>query len=427
MVALPPRPRPRARLPDRGGPAATRSTRCRARAPERRGRRSHPRPLQRPARARPTAATPAGSWPLLGAEPAEVTLRAPPPARARARRGARGRRRGAARRRHARRARASRRAAGRRARRRCAGARPRGGLRPGCEQWAAGHPFPTCFVCGPDARRRRRHARLSRAALGDGRFAADWTPDASLATATGACGRSASGPRSTAPPARRWPTSARARRGARPADRADRRARCGSGEPHALVSWGSARDGRKREAALRAARRRGGCSRARGRSGSSCASGVSCRHGRERHLPHLSLLRGHLRPGGRRPRDARSCRSAATREDVLQPRLHLPQGAPGSSTCTTTPTGCRRRSCRRDGELRRGDLGRGASRRSTGGSRPILAEHGRDAVAVYVGNPNAHNLSALTYGPVLAARARLAERLHAPAPSTRCPSTSRPA
>jgi len=31
---------------------------------------------------------------------------------------------------------------------------------------------------------------------------------------------------------------------------------------------------------------------------------------------------------------------------------------------------------------------------------PILAEHGRDAVAAYVGNPNAHNLSALTYGPV---------------------------
>jgi anaerobic selenocysteine-containing dehydrogenase len=30
---------------------------------------------------------------------------------------------------------------------------------------------------------------------------------------------------------------------------------------------------------------------------------------------------------------------------------------------------------------------------------PILAEHGRNAVAVYVGNPNAHNLSALLYGP----------------------------
>lgn len=31
---------------------------------------------------------------------------------------------------------------------------------------------------------------------------------------------------------------------------------------------------------------------------------------------------------------------------------------------------------------------------------PILEQHGRDACAVYVGNPNAHNLSALLYGPV---------------------------
>ena len=30
---------------------------------------------------------------------------------------------------------------------------------------------------------------------------------------------------------------------------------------------------------------------------------------------------------------------------------------------------------------------------------PLLDEHGRNAVAVYVGNPNAHNLSALIYGP----------------------------
>jgi anaerobic selenocysteine-containing dehydrogenase len=29
---------------------------------------------------------------------------------------------------------------------------------------------------------------------------------------------------------------------------------------------------------------------------------------------------------------------------------------------------------------------------------PILAEHGRDSVAAYIGNPNAHNLSALLYG-----------------------------
>jgi anaerobic selenocysteine-containing dehydrogenase len=32
---------------------------------------------------------------------------------------------------------------------------------------------------------------------------------------------------------------------------------------------------------------------------------------------------------------------------------------------------------------------------------PILAEHGRNAVAAYVGNPNAHNLSALVYLPAL--------------------------
>src|SRR5215216_1904334 len=30
---------------------------------------------------------------------------------------------------------------------------------------------------------------------------------------------------------------------------------------------------------------------------------------------------------------------------------------------------------------------------------PILSEHGRNAVAVYLGNPNAHNLSALIHGP----------------------------
>ncbi|MBN1530685.1 MAG: molybdopterin oxidoreductase family protein [Thermoleophilaceae bacterium] len=32
---------------------------------------------------------------------------------------------------------------------------------------------------------------------------------------------------------------------------------------------------------------------------------------------------------------------------------------------------------------------------------PILAAHGRNAVAAYVGNPSAHNLAYLTYGPVL--------------------------
>ena len=43
---------------------------------------------------------------------------------------------------------------------------------------------------------------------------------------------------------------------------------------------------------------------------------------------------------------------------------------------------------------------------------PILAEHGRDAVAVYVGNPNAHNLSAHDLRAGVAARAGLQEHLH---------------
>ena len=53
---------------------------------------------------------------------------------------------------------------------------------------------------------------------------------------------------------------------------------------------------------------------------------------------------------------------------------------------------------RRDGELAEvswDDAFAEIDRRLT----PILARHGRNAVAVYVGNPNAHNLSALTYGP----------------------------
>src|SRR6185503_8066795 len=33
---------------------------------------------------------------------------------------------------------------------------------------------------------------------------------------------------------------------------------------------------------------------------------------------------------------------------------------------------------------------------------PILEAHGRDATALYLGNPNAHNLDALLYGRVFA-------------------------
>jgi anaerobic selenocysteine-containing dehydrogenase len=54
---------------------------------------------------------------------------------------------------------------------------------------------------------------------------------------------------------------------------------------------------------------------------------------------------------------------------------------------------------RRDGELREATWDEAfeeIDRRLT----PLLAEHGRNSVAVYIGNPNAHNLSSLAYGPV---------------------------
>src|SRR5919112_897964 len=55
---------------------------------------------------------------------------------------------------------------------------------------------------------------------------------------------------------------------------------------------------------------------------------------------------------------------------------------------------------RRDGELRKASWDEAfeeIDRRLS----PILAEHGRNALAVYVGNPSAHNLSYHTFGPVL--------------------------
>src|SRR5215212_2106456 len=53
---------------------------------------------------------------------------------------------------------------------------------------------------------------------------------------------------------------------------------------------------------------------------------------------------------------------------------------------------------RRDGELVEAswdDAFEEVERRLT----PLIAEHGKNAVAVYLGNPNAHNLSALIHGP----------------------------
>ena len=84
----------------------------------------------------------------------------------------------------------------------------------------------------------------------------------------------------------------------------------------------------------------------------------------------------------------------------VQPRLHLPQGARRCTTCTTIPTACARRwsapaaaaSWSRSAGTRRSTWSRARL-------RAIQAEHGRDAVAVYQGNPTVHNYGAIAVRP----------------------------
>lgn len=116
----------------------------------------------------------------------------------------------------------------------------------GYSRWTAAHPFPTCLVCGPD---HEDGLRIFPGRLSDGRYAASWTPDATLADDD-----------STVHSEYVWaaldcPTSAPvANFGEGPPIVLARLAvtlgaPVRAGEPHALVSWQLAREGRKREAA----------------------------------------------------------------------------------------------------------------------------------------------------------------------------------
>jgi hypothetical protein len=123
-----------------------------------------------------------------------------------------------------------------------------GAAHEGLHRWKAGHPFPTCFVCGPD-RGEGDGMRIFPGPLGDGTFAAGWTPEPSLADDEGAvrteCVWAALDCPTSAPVAN-WgegPPIVLARLAA--ATEAPVRV----GEPHALLSWELGRDGRKREAA----------------------------------------------------------------------------------------------------------------------------------------------------------------------------------
>ncbi len=86
------------------------------------------------------------------------------------------------------------------------------------------------------------------------------------------------------------------------------------------------------------------------------------------------------------------------REDVFSRGFICPK-AHGLKQLHEDPDRLRKPLVRRDGELVEASWDEAfeeIDRRLS----PLLAEHGRDAVAVYLGNPNAHNLSAMLYLPV---------------------------
>ena len=122
--------------------------------------------------------------------------------------------------------------------------------RAGREQWTAEHPFPGCVVCGPDRDPGDGYRIFPGPLAGEpGLFAAEWTPDASLADDVG-----------HVRPECLWgaldcPTSAPvANYGEGPPmvlARLTARLGCAVrvGERHSLVSWPLDVDGRKRQAA----------------------------------------------------------------------------------------------------------------------------------------------------------------------------------
>lgn len=119
----------------------------------------------------------------------------------------------------------------------------------GTDRWTARHPFPTCVVCGPD-RSEGDGMRIFPGPLDGGRrFAATWTPDASVADSDGVvrpeCVWAALDCPTSAPVANfgEGPPVVLGRLAA------TLEAPVRTGETYALLSWELGRDGRKREAA----------------------------------------------------------------------------------------------------------------------------------------------------------------------------------
>ena len=94
---------------------------------------------------------------------------------------------------------------------------------------------------------------------------------------------------------------------------------------------------------------------------------------------------------GSRSRTVASCASAATRTTRSR-RASSVRRARRSARSTTIPTGSAGRSCAATARTWR-SAGTRHSPRSSGGSTAVVARTAADAVAVYFGNPNAHNFA----------------------------------
>ena len=137
----------------------------------------------------------------------------------------------------------------------------------------------------------------------------------------------------------------------------------------------------------------------------------------------MPLLRGDLRSRGH----GSDGEVVSVRGDEHDPFSHgfLCPKSQGLKQLHDDPDRLTRPLVRRDGELVEASWEEAFAAVDEGLSR-VLAEGGRDAVAVYLGNPAAHSLGPMVYGAGLPQGARARRTSTRPRPSTRCRSRSRP-
>ena len=111
--------------------------------------------------------------------------------------------------------------------------------------------------------------------------------------------------------------------------------------------------------------------------------------------------------------------------DVFSTGFICPKGGVARARCTTTRTGCARRSSAATASSSR-SRGTRRSRRSTRACRRSSPSTAATPSAVYLGNPSRAQPRGAALRPRLHQGARLAERLQRLDASTRCPSTCRP-